>query len=150
MPKYSAAWTRTIGTAVTVGNWFAVSATQARRFSVYEINVGYRATADAQIQATLTRTTAVGTEGSGVVPAPLDPADAASLSDTGQAHSAEPTYTGNSLLTKNHHQRNGFVWVASPGRGIVVAATNALGLGLRTPVISTGTPIIDATLFAEE
>lgn len=150
MPKYAATWTRTIGTAVTVGVWFATNATQARRFSVYEISVGYTTSVDAMIRATVTRTTAVGTEGTGVVPTPLDPADAASLSDTGQAHSAEPTYSGTDLLVRTHHQRNGFAWVAAPGRGLVVAATNSAGLGLRTPTISTGTPVIYAHVFAEE
>ncbi len=150
MAKYSAVWTRTIGTAVSVGNWFATNATQVRRFRIYELSIGFTTSVDAMIRAVLERTTAVGTEGSGVVPEPVDSADAASCSDTGQAHSAEPTYSGDVLLTRVFHQRNGLHWTAAPGRELMAPATNANGIGLKTPTISTGTPVTYTQVFAEE
>jgi hypothetical protein len=75
------------------------------------------------------RSTAVGTEGAGVVPAPID-GDAASILDGAEDHTAEPTYTAaTELLDQIINQRAAFRWVAAPGGALLIPASANNGIG---------------------
>jgi hypothetical protein len=141
---------RTASTSASLGSWGA-DATRPRRLKFYDITFGSEATpADAAILWVAQRCTALGTV-TAVTPKPLDPADAATESDAGENATAEPTYTsGEVMLSIALNQRASFRWVAAPGGEIVTPATASNGLGLKTPTISTGTPVITATIHAEE
>src|SRR3990167_6118513 len=70
----------------------------AHRIKVYDLVCGSDATpADNAAEYVLQRYTVDGTS-TAVVPQPLDFADAAALSEAGEAHSAEPTYTSALIL----------------------------------------------------
>lgn len=152
MAKYAAPLSATLATGETLGS-VRVDATTPRRFKVYDLILGTTTTpADAAIRWTLTRVSAAGAgTATTVTPAILDPADAAALADCHQDFSAEPTtYDSVALLAIALNQRASFRWVASPGGEIVVAATASIGVGIRTPVISTGTPDATALVHFEE
>jgi hypothetical protein len=154
MAKYVSTFQATSWTnAKTVGT-IRADGTTARRQKWYDIIFGTSSTpADAAISWTVTRVSAAGagTAGGTVTPAVLDPADAAALADTHEAFSAEPTtYDSEPLLRVSLNQRATFRWVAAPGSELVTAATVSIGAGIRMPVISTGTPDADATVYFEE
>lgn len=121
----SAALTTTYKTAL---NTFTTTGARPR---IERMDFGFGAApADTTVYIRASRTSAVGTEGAGVVPAPLDPADPASLVDCGEAHSAEPTYTAaTEFLELPLNQRAAFSWMAAPGGEIVIPATTAAGVG---------------------
>ena len=114
----------------TALNVFQTSNTVRGR--LYDVIFGSSATpADNAITWRVSRSTAVGTEGTGVVPAPLDVGDPASLFDGAQAHSAEPTYTAaTELLEIPQNQRATFRWVAAPEGEFVTPATASNGIGI--------------------
>lgn len=151
MGKYVADFQRTASTTASVGSIGAVSTTQARRGKVYDVMFGSEATpADAAILWTMRRYTAAGTS-TAVTPVSLDPADAAFLGQAGENHTVEPTYTaGAILLNIPLNQRATFRWVAAPGGEIVYPATTANGVGIETDTISTGTPVVTATVHVDE
>jgi hypothetical protein len=94
--------------------------------------------------------TAAGTS-TGVTPQNLDPADATTEYDAGENHTIEPTYTaGAILLNIPLNQRATFRWVAAPGGELVFPATASNGAGIETDTISTGTPVITATVHVLE
>jgi len=128
-----------------------VSTTQARRGKIYDIMFGSEATPnDAAILWTFQRYTAAGTS-TAVTPQALDPADAAFLGQAGENHTIEPTYTASAiLLNVPLNQRATYRWVAAPGGELVYPATTANGIGIQTDTISTGTPVITATLHVNE
>jgi hypothetical protein len=150
MAAYAVEFNRTAGTAVTLGTIVA-DATRPRRLAWYEFAVGSEATpADAALKWAVQRCTAAGTS-TAVTPQPLDPADAATEADAGENHSAEPTYTANAFLYNAPlNQRATFRWIAAERGRLITPATAANGLGIHTPVISTGTPAISATVHVEE
>jgi hypothetical protein len=150
MAKYAVQMNRTASTSASLGSWVA-DATRPRRLKIYDLMLGSEATpADAALLWLLQRCTTAGTV-TGVTPQPLDPADAATESDAGENASAEPTYTANAVqLAIALNQRATFRWVAQPGGEIVTPATASNGVGIQTPTISTGTPVITATIHAEE
>jgi hypothetical protein len=145
---YSGVGNAAVGTDKTVINLIS-SAT--RRPALIELIVGCGATpADLTTIFHLERFTAVGTEGSGFTPVPIDPASPAAACDFGVAHSAEPTYTANAILMKFAlHQRSIFRWVAAPGRELWAPATANNGIGLQSQS-SGGTAAHDATMFFQE
>ena len=151
MGKYAADYQRTASVTGTLGTIGAVSTTQARRGKIYDIVFGSEATpADAGLLWTFQRYTAKGTN-TAVTPQKLDPADAAFLGEAGENNTIEPTYTaGEIVLNIPLNQRATFRWVAAPGGEIVYPATTANGVGIQTDTISTGTPVITATLHVEE
>ncbi len=152
MPKYAVDMQATSATAETLGS-IRADATTVRRVKWYDIMFGSEATpADAAISWTVTRVSAAGAgTATAVTPALLDPADAASLADAHENFSAEPTtYDAVPVLNIALNQRATFRWVAAPGGEMVTAATASVGAGIRTPVISTGTPIVTATVHFEE
>lgn len=141
---------RTASTTASLGSMTSDS-TRPRRLAVYDVMVGSEATpADAAILWTLRRCTAAGTS-TGVTPQNLNPADATTEYDAGENHTIEPTYTaGAILLNIPTNQRSTFRWVAAPGGELVMPATAANGFGIETDTISTGTPVITATVHANE
>jgi hypothetical protein len=109
-------------------------ATRPRRGELYELVVGSEAAAaDNPFLYVLQRCTALGTS-TGVIPQPLDPADAATECDAGENHTVEPTYTAAAyLLEIALNQRATFRWIATEGGRLVWPATAANGIGVATP-----------------
>jgi hypothetical protein len=151
MPNFAAEFNRTASTSLAVGTLGAVSTTQTRRGRWYDIMFGSEATpADAALLWTVQRYTAAGTS-TAVTPTALDSADAAFLGNAGENHTIDATFTSSLvLLSIALNQRATFRWVAAPGGELVYPATTANGLGIRTPTISTGTPVITATVHVAE
>lgn len=142
---------RTASATLSLGSMTA-DATRPRRLFVDKIIVGSEAApADTQILWTVQRCTAAGTN-TGVTPTMLDPADPATEYDAGENHSVEPTYTaGAILLNLPVNQRGTFTWQPTKERGeLVMPATASNGFGIQTDVISSGTPVITATVSAVE
>lgn len=134
MAKYFVQLQRTASTSASVGVLTASNVTQLRRFSVYQAEVGSEATpADNAFLWQFQRITTAGTT-TAVIPSPLDLADSACLTLAGQNATVEPTYTaGLYVLTIPMNQRNTVLWTAYPGSEIKCAATNAAGIGIKTP-----------------
>lgn len=140
------------GTNKTLINLFNSPATPTNRGRINDVVVGSVATpADQAADFLLNRSTAVGTEGSGLVPNNLDPAGPAGSYDSGLGvFGGEPTYTAaKQLLAFQLNQRATFRWVAAPGYELVMAATQNNGAGLQT-VSSTSTQAYGATILFEE
>src|SRR5262245_5842691 len=110
------------GTDKTLINLFNPAATPTSRGRITDVVVGSVATpADQAADFLLNRTTAVGTEGSGLVPNNLDPAGPAGAYDSGLGvFGAEPTYTvAKQLLAFQLNQRATFRWVGAPGYELI-------------------------------
>lgn len=149
MAKYSAEINRTADAAKTVGS-LSSDATTPRRSKLYEIICGCEAAPDDKaFKWTVTRTTAAGTS-TPVTLFSLDAADAACLSDVGENHSVEPTYTGAEGLSIPLNQRATFRWVAKEGGEIIIPATANAGLGIRTPTAGAASAITATIFFQEE
>jgi hypothetical protein len=148
--KFACDFQRTASTTASLGSMTA-DATRPRRLRVYDVMFGSEATpADAAILWTIQRCSAAGTS-TGVTPQNLDPASATTEYDAGENHTVEPTYTaGAILLNISLNQRATFRWVAAPGGELVMPATASNGFGIQTDTISTGTPVITATVHADE
>ena len=96
------------------------------------------------------RTTAVGTEGAGVTPHPLDPDTKPSAFDAGEGHSVEPTETASSeMLAFSLNQRATFSWLANPGSEIILPATTNNGANI-VRRSGTGVYVLDCTVIFEE
>jgi hypothetical protein len=140
------------GTDKTLINVFHAGATPVSRGAIFDLTVGSVATpADQAADFLLGRTTAVGTEGSGLVPNNLDPGGPAGDMDSGLGvFSAEPTYTAaKQLLAFQLNQRATFRFVAAPGCEMMMTATQNNGAGLKT-VSSTSTQAHGACIFFQE
>lgn len=140
------------GTNKTLINLFHSAGTPTNRGRICDLNVGSAATpADQAADFLLNRTTAVGTEGSGLVPNNLDPGGPAGDFDSGLGvFTAEPTYTASKqLLAFQLNQRATFRWVAAPGYELVMTATQNNGAGLKT-VTSTSTQAHGVCVMFEE
>lgn len=129
--RYAVTGSQDVTTATPGDTSLAVLTGTGGRASVYDFILTCGGTpADNAIQWLARRLTAVGTEGAGVVPAPLDPADAASTTDGAENHTAEPTYTAaTELFDQIINQRAAFRWVAAPGGELVAPATASNGIG---------------------
>lgn len=149
MAKYVVGLERTGSTSQSVGSLGCSSTT--RRGRIGEAVFGSKDTpADAGLQWLVQRYTAAGTS-TAVTPKPVDFADVACNAVAGQNHTVEPTYTaGEVMLYLPLNQRASFRWVAGPGYDWVWPATNASGFGIKTPTISTGTPLVTASLGFDE
>jgi hypothetical protein len=147
MANYTVQANRTADATLAVGGILEDATTQ-RRCKLYDLMFGSEATpADNAFLWTVDRgTTALGTS-TAVTPSPLDPADAASISDAGENHTVNPTL-GVNLLAIPLNQRATFRWVAFPGSELVLAATAALSLVVRTPTSSA--VAVSATLAFQE
>lgn len=140
------------GSDKTLINLFNPAATPTSRGRIFEVIVGSVDTpGDQAADFLLNRTTAVGTEGSGLVPNNLDPAGPAGAYDSGLGvFGGEPTYTAaKQLLAFQLNQRATFRWVAAPGCELVMTATQNNGAGLKT-VTSSSTQDHGATIYFEE
>lgn len=150
--KFVTTGSAAVGTDKTIINLFNPAATPTCRAKVYDAICGAgAAVADATSDFIFNRTTAVGTEGSGLVPNNIDPAGPAGAYDSGLGtFGVEPTYTANkTLLAFSVHQRNTFRWVAREGCELLLAATQNNGAGLKSSS-STGTAVHRATIWFEE
>ena len=108
------------------------------------------APADTVIQWLVQRSTVVGTEGAGVVPAPLDIDAPASILDGAEDHTAEPTYTAaTELLDFDLNQRATFRFVAAPGGEFLIPAVADNGIGA-VPASATYTGIARTTMHWSE
>ena len=119
---------------------------------LYELVIGAPSTpADQYVEWKIKRATALGTEGGGFTPVPLDPSDVAAIADYGIAvFSAEPTYTANAeLLAFGLNTRATFRWVAAPDCELIVPATASNCIGL-LPDLAGGTAVHSATMFHVE
>lgn len=140
------------GTNKTLINIFHSAATPTNRGRISDLVVGSVATpADQAADFLLNRSTAVGTEGSGLIPNNLDPAGPAGDCDSGLGvFSGEPTYTAvKQLLAFQLNQRATFRWVAAPGYELLMTATQNNGAGLQT-VSSTSTQAHGCSIMFEE
>ena len=148
--KFACDFQRTASTTASLGSMTA-DATRPRRLRVYDVMVGSEATpADAAILWTFQRCSAAGTS-TGVTPTNLDSASSTTEYDAGENHTIEPTYTATLILLNIPlNQRATFRWVAAPGGELVMPATASNGFGIQTDTISTGTPVITATIHADE
>lgn len=140
------------GTDKTLINLFHAAATPVSRGAIYEIEVGGIGTAgDNTADFLLNRTTAVGTEGSGLVPNNTDPGGPAGDIDSGLGvFSGEPTYTAaKQLWGFQLYHRNQHNWKSYPGREPRMSATQNNGAGLKT-VSSSSTQSHGATILFSE
>jgi hypothetical protein len=145
MGRIAVDFQRTASTTASLGSLTA-DATRPRRMSIYMITVGSEASpADQALLWQVQRITAAGTN-TAVTPMQLDPGDALTEQDAGENHSVEPTYTANTIvLNVAANQKATVLWQTLPELGIITPATAANGLGIRTPTITSGTPVITST-----
>jgi len=136
MANYAVDLHRTASTTLSVGV-IGADATRPRRGEIYDLLLGSEAAAaDNPFLYVLQRCTALGTS-TGVVPQPLDPADAATEADAGENHTVEPTYTAAAILLEIAlNQRATFRWIATEGGRLIYPATAANGIGVATPTSS--------------
>lgn len=121
------------------------------RPKIYDVLMGSAATpADNAGRYVLQRNTTAGTS-TAVTPQAIDPDDPAALAASGEAHSAEPTYTANAIMLRwSQNQRATFRWVASPGGEIMLPASAANGVGIQTLAIGGSAVVMDACIHFEE
>lgn len=141
------------GTDKTLLNLFNPAATPTGRGGVYEILLGSKdAPASQAANFFVGRTTAVGTEGSGLTPSNLDPAGPAGEYDSGLGvYSGEPTYTASKTILNvpGLNQQATFRWTTIPEYAILAAATQNNGLGIKTSA-STSTQAHGVTILFTE
>lgn len=145
--NYAATGLGTTGTDKTI---LGLTSAATVRPELHYLSLGSGATpADQATTLVLKRYTAAGTA-TAVVPIALDPASPAALAAAGENHTVEPTYTAASeLFSIPVNQRNTVQWWAAPGGEIVLPATAANGVGIKS-LSSTGTPTMDATFHWQE
>lgn len=140
------------GSDKTAINIFHTATTPVSRGRIYDVMTGGAGTpGDNSADFYIGRTTAVGTEGSGLVPNNLDPGGPAGDCDSGLGvFGGEPTYTAaKQLLGFQLNHRATFRWVAYPGGELVMSATDDNGAGIKS-VTSTSTQAYGHTIFFEE
>ena len=141
---------RTANALLDVGS-VTTAAASPRRFKLYEIICGSEATpADNAFLWQVIRRTSADTGGTAVTPIALDFSD--TVASTLVGHQATVTNGGGTsiLLTIPLNQRATFRWVAAPGGELIMPATASNGCGIETDTISTGTPVITATVHSDE
>jgi hypothetical protein len=149
MANYAVQLNRTASTTASLGTWVA-DATRPRRLEIFDLIFGSEAApADNAFLWLLQRCTAPGTN-TPVTPQPLDPADAATESDSGELNTVEPTYTANAvMLAIPANQRATIRWQAvRDDCRITTPATASNGVGIQTPTASA--VAISATVHANE
>lgn len=153
MEKYSTeVATVATGTDKTAINLFNPAATPTSRGAITEVISGGAGTpGDNSATFLLNRTTAVGTEGSGLVPNNLDPAGPAGAYDSGLGvFGAEPTYTSvKHLLRFALNHRATFRWIANLGFELMMAATQNNGAGLKSSASSSTQAYAHTIIFQE-
>lgn len=147
MPNYEMTAQRTASASLSVATVVGTTAT-LRRARIYSLTFSSEATpAEVAILWQAQRVTAAGTS-TAVTPKPKDLADAASGETCGQNHTIEATYTSAEVMYSNAvHQRATVRWIArDDGDMIVLPATNAAGIGVKTPTLNGGTPVVTLDL----
>jgi hypothetical protein len=147
MPNYEMTAQRTASASLSVASVVGTTAT-LRRARIYSLTFSSEATpAEVAILWQAQRVTAAGTS-TAVTPKPKDLADAASGETCGHNHTIEATYTAGEVMYSNAvHQRATVRWIArDDGDMIVLPATNAAGIGVKTPTLNGGTPVITLDL----
>lgn len=140
------------GTNKTLITVFHAAAAPTCRGAIAEIVMGGSGTPqDHSANLFANRITAVGTEGSGLVPNNRDPAGPAGEMDSGLGvFGAEPTYTAaKQLLLVNLHHRGTYRHVCRDGWEFLMTATQNNGMGLKT-LSSSSTQSYGATVMFEE
>lgn len=140
------------GSDKTAINIFHAAAAPTSRGKIYEVVIGGVGTlGDNSADFYMARTTAVGTEGSGLVPNNLDPAGPAGEMDSGLGvFGGEPTYTAaKQLLRIPLYHRNTARWLANGGCELMMTATQNNGAGLKT-VTSGSTQAYGSTIYFTE
>lgn len=130
--KYAATGVQTTNTT-TAKTMLTIIAAAGVRIGVYDVIMGADGTpADNALRFLAQKFTAAGTSaGSPPTPVPLDNADIAAIATCGWDHSAEPTYTANTVFWDIAiNQRATFRWVAAPDGELKGPATAANGIGL--------------------
>lgn len=150
MAMYGAELQRTASTSASLGS-ITADATRPRRIRLVHFILGSEASpADQAILWKFQRCTAAGTSTAFTL-IPLDPASAATEADCGENHTGEPTYTANLFLASvSLNQKNTFQWRAPRDQQPVCPATASNGFGIHTPTITSGTPVITATVHIDE
>lgn len=126
--------------------------TTARRIKVYDIIVGCDGTpADGAVTWDMSRSTANGTGGDTITALPLDPADAAALSDVIGNCTGEGTITASSTLwTVAGNSRATYRWSAAPGSELVAPATTSAGFALRAKATGYSSTSVVSVYFEEQ
>ena len=108
-----------------------LTSTSAIEPCLYTWSIGVEdAPADASIVWYWQRYTAAGTA-TAVTPAPLGPTTTAATASAGKNHTAEPTYTSNTILWRMAlNQRATHTIIFDPEGGLCLPATSSNGVGL--------------------
>jgi len=153
MGLYTGSGSVAAGATLGILNLHNTNASPRSRAYLSEIMLGSVTTpADHATKLRIVRTTSIGTEDAGFLPLPIDPATpamAASQWDFGVGFSGGQPSKTDQLLMFSFNQRNTVRWIARPGSELIAPATQNNGLCLES-VSSTGTPLIDATMFFSE
>lgn len=151
---YSVSGSVAAGAAKAAINLHHTAASPTTRPAIFQIHMGTSDTpVDAQYGFALKRTTAIGTEGSGFTPVPVDPSQPAALADAGVGtYSVEPTKTASSeLLRPAFNHRGVWSWHALlEAARLVIPATQNNGICLECIAVSTGSAAILSTIFFAE
>ena len=135
----------------TILNLMTTIASPLSRAEIYYFTVSAGGTMADQLQTViLQRTTAVGTEGTGVVPAKLDLGAPTGSFDGAENHSAEPTYTSaTEFWEEDVHIRALAQIQLQPDGHILLPATQNAGVGM-TSYSGNYTGIANATFHLME
>jgi len=147
MSVYSTQGTQTAAAKSALG----IVSTAAIRPRIIDVTLQQLGTpgSDASYEVHMKRFTAAGTS-TAVTPAPVDSGDAAATFTAGSNHSAEPTYTANTLLRQFVcNPRATFRWVAYDQRAeIILPATAANGVGFLLNALGGAvTVVVDASVL---
>lgn len=147
MSVYSTQGTQTVVAKSALG----IVSTAAIRPRLIDVTLQQVGTpgSDASYEVHMKRFTAAGTA-TAVTPAPVDSGDPASTFTAGSNHSAEPTYTANTLLRQFAcNPRATFRWVAYDQRAeVILPATAANGIGFLVNALGGAvTVVIDASVL---
>ena len=141
MAKYALSYNKTGADSVLEHVEVLADATRPRRGKLYDLVVSCTTTpADALFQYMVKRVTGSAT-GTALTPNPLDPADAATETDSKHLITADAASyaAGTELLRMPVNHRATFRWVAAPGGELVWPATASNGLGIGVAAASTNT-----------
>lgn len=116
----------------TIMNLFSPGTT--RRGKIYYISLSADGSMADQLQSVqIQRTTALGTEGAGVVPAPVDPDAPPATLDGGEDHSVEPTFAAATELWQNDVHLRALAQIQlQPDGHLMIPATLNAGIGARS------------------
>ena len=120
--------------AGTTDTTLTLEIASSTRFKIYEFTSGFTLASPSDNLLTVTGQRFVTADGAGTgrVPNPLDPADAASATTCLVNHTTEPTTYSSAEEVWGpigQHMRATYRWVATPGKEIISSVTAATGVG---------------------